>query len=454
MLRFGTFELDPVTRRLREDGRPVALRDAAIAVLLALLERPGQVVTKRHLCEHGWPGLVDAENNLQVEVSALRKRLGPQAIVTISGRGYQFALPMAPDRSAAVGAPSGTGESPALFGRDAELGELAALLRPGRLVTLTGEAGIGKTRLAQALPGLDGTACGWVDMSSAADRVEAVWQAMATAAAEQDLRSGAPGEPSQRARALVPDAGDRGMVMDRLGGRAGLWVLDGCDGALQATASVVGELLEACPPVAVLVTSRELLRLPGEQVLRLGGLSTADDGGAANSALQLWQHEAGHARPTHASGPPAGLGDGAAAQALCEALDGHPLAITWAARWCAAHPEGAAAGARALLGRRREWPGLIADAASRHSLRTLADRGRGGLPDTDRALLRSLATLPTDFGLNDVHGSADSPWETIERLGRLVDRSLVQVVPGEPGDGGQAPRYRLSPVVRLGLEAG
>jgi DNA-binding winged helix-turn-helix (wHTH) protein len=89
---FGRFELQPTTRQLLADGQPVDLGARAFDVLHALIERRERVVTKEELLDLGWPGIVVEENNLQVQVSSLRKILGPDAIVTIPGRGYQFTL--------------------------------------------------------------------------------------------------------------------------------------------------------------------------------------------------------------------------------------------------------------------------------------------------------------------------------------------------------------------------
>jgi DNA-binding winged helix-turn-helix (wHTH) protein len=90
--RFGSFELQPDQRRLLVDGRSVALGPRAFDVLLALVERAGQLVSKNQLLDLVWPGLVVEENNLQVQISTLRKLLGPQAIATIPGRGYRWVL--------------------------------------------------------------------------------------------------------------------------------------------------------------------------------------------------------------------------------------------------------------------------------------------------------------------------------------------------------------------------
>jgi adenylate cyclase len=90
--RFGRFELNSTTRQLLVDERPAVLGARAFDVLLALVERRDRIVPKDELMGLVWPGLVVEDNNLQVQVSALRKVLGPAAIKTVAGRGYQFSL--------------------------------------------------------------------------------------------------------------------------------------------------------------------------------------------------------------------------------------------------------------------------------------------------------------------------------------------------------------------------
>ncbi len=82
MLAFGDFELQPERRRLLQRGEPVALGTRAFDVLLVLAEHRDQLVTKSELLDRVWAGLVVEENNLQVQISSLRKLLGPQAIAT------------------------------------------------------------------------------------------------------------------------------------------------------------------------------------------------------------------------------------------------------------------------------------------------------------------------------------------------------------------------------------
>jgi len=87
---FGRFELRPATRQLLVDGEPALLGARAFDLLLALIERRDRMVAKNELIDLVWPGLVVEENNLQVQISALRKVLGQGTIATIPGRGYRF----------------------------------------------------------------------------------------------------------------------------------------------------------------------------------------------------------------------------------------------------------------------------------------------------------------------------------------------------------------------------
>src|SRR6266516_5582041 len=95
--RFGSFELQPNKRRLLKEGATISLRPRAFDLLVALVDRAGHLVTKDELLDRVWPKLVVEEAALHVQVSALRKVLGADTITTVSGRGYQFTLPVARD---------------------------------------------------------------------------------------------------------------------------------------------------------------------------------------------------------------------------------------------------------------------------------------------------------------------------------------------------------------------
>src|SRR5580692_9444829 len=89
---FRRFRVLPHRRELLADGRPVQLGGRAFDVLMALIEASGAVVSKDTLMERVWPDRVVEENNLQAQISALRRVFGAERglIRTIAGRGYQF----------------------------------------------------------------------------------------------------------------------------------------------------------------------------------------------------------------------------------------------------------------------------------------------------------------------------------------------------------------------------
>src|SRR5260221_12085350 len=150
--RFGPFELQPDKRRLLRDGEAIALRARAFDLLVALVDRAGHLVTKDELLDQVWPRMVVEEAALHVQGSALRKVLGADAITTVSGRGYQFTLPVTKGDGQADRASKPKHNLPYLLtsfvGREREIAQLRGLVTANRLVTLTGAGGAGKTRLA------------------------------------------------------------------------------------------------------------------------------------------------------------------------------------------------------------------------------------------------------------------------------------------------------------------
>src|SRR5262249_49385887 len=151
VVEFGRFTLDRHRRELRADGRPVALGGRAFDILLALVDGRGTVLSKDELMGRIWPDRVVEENNLEIQISALRKVLGADRtlIRTVPTRGYQFTGDVRPRRrdepaTSSVHLPAIVSE---LVGRESDIGEVMALVTAQRLVTLTGVGGIGKTRL-------------------------------------------------------------------------------------------------------------------------------------------------------------------------------------------------------------------------------------------------------------------------------------------------------------------
>src|SRR5437667_308762 len=152
-LEFGRFRVVRHRRELLVDGRAAGLGGLRYATRIALIDARGAIVDKDRLMRRVWPDRVVEENNLQAQISALRKVFGADRdlIRTVAGRGYQFTGDIR-DAETAVTPPAGLTNLPShlpdLIGRDASLGTVVDLITAHRLVTLTGAGGVGKTRLA------------------------------------------------------------------------------------------------------------------------------------------------------------------------------------------------------------------------------------------------------------------------------------------------------------------
>lgn len=428
MIRFANFEVFIAERQLRRDGKDIALRERAFEVLLALIEQAGQVVSKRELCRRAWPERDVDENNLQVEILGLRKLLGKNAIVTAPGRGYQFALRV--DTATAASVPQ---TEPILIGRDEDVRALEALLAPGVLVTLLGEGGIGKTQLARVLVKRDETDAQGSTCMVALDTAQAgdqTWKAVADAL---QLSSDTHGNGAAGLSSLLRE-------------RKLMLVLDGCEQAVQEVAELVLVILNECPGVSLLATSREVLRVPGERVYRLGPLSLESGADAATTqdcdAVRLFRQ--------HQSANETGVAWRDATRAavidICRQLAGNPLAIKLAAR------RAGEIGAGALQRGLAERLDLLQDAdpgapPRQHSLRASLDWSCQPLPALERRVFCELATLAQPFTLAQLLApqprSTPDPWDVMEALTRLVDKSLVAIDNADP------PNYRLSETALL-----
>jgi DNA-binding winged helix-turn-helix (wHTH) protein/tetratricopeptide (TPR) repeat protein len=168
-IRFaGDIVMRPGEAQLLIEGRPAQLGGRAFEVLCALAEKPGQLVTKRELIDRVWPDVVVEENNLQVQISTLRRLLGPASIITVAGRGYRLVpqrnseatLPAEGEALETQPLPVPSVEPPAapagpLLERQEALSALAtamdsALKGQGAVCLVYGEAGIGKSSLCNA----------------------------------------------------------------------------------------------------------------------------------------------------------------------------------------------------------------------------------------------------------------------------------------------------------------
>jgi predicted ATPase/DNA-binding winged helix-turn-helix (wHTH) protein len=324
--RFDRFELALAERQLTIAGEPATLGARAFDLLLALIERRDRVVAKSELLDLVWPGLVVEENNLQVQVSTLRKLLGADAIATVAGRGYRFVARLLAE--AGGGAAAGAKPAPPptnlpqprtrFIGREAALADCARLLATSRLITLSGIGGCGKTRLAQELARqqLDAFADGvwFVDLAPLqdGDRVVAV-VAATLGVAEVD------GTPLAS------------RLADHVATRRLLVVLDNCEHVIDAVVGVVESMLAASPALHLVATSREAFGIAGEQIypVRSLALPAADELAAIgdSEAVRIFVDRARLVEPGFALD----AGNCAVVAEICRRLDGIALAIELAA---------------------------------------------------------------------------------------------------------------------------
>ena len=298
-----------------------------------------------------------------------------------------------------------------------ELAAVRALVGASRLVTLTGAGGAGKTRLGlQVAAGLlDGTGDGvwFADLAPLGDpELVAV-----TVADVLGIRL-EPGRP-------VLDA-----LVEAVGQRSLLVILDNCEHLIDACAKLADALLRGCPNLALLATSREPLGIGGERVYRVPSLRTpaaGDDPGAirASEAVRLLADRAA------AQGVPLTWDSQAAdlVGRICRRLDGIPLAIELAAARLRVMP---AADLDARLDERFALltGGSRAGRPRQQTLRAMVDWSWELLTSPERVVLARLSVFAGGFGLAAAEAVAAEPdvpaGEAAGHLGALVDKSLVQ----------------------------
>src|SRR5258706_3797642 len=161
---FGPFRLSATERLLAKSGDPVRLGSRALDILIALVERPAEVVGKKELIAKVWPDLVVDEGSLRFHVSALRKALGEERSGTryvrnVPGRGYCFVAPIsraasrpAPLRNSLAHCPVGLPVGPTrIVGREETVRFIWEGMNARRFVTIVGPGGFGKTTVATAV---------------------------------------------------------------------------------------------------------------------------------------------------------------------------------------------------------------------------------------------------------------------------------------------------------------
>ncbi|MFJ8002837.1 AfsR/SARP family transcriptional regulator [Streptomyces fagopyri] len=314
-------------------------------------------------------------------------------------------------------------------GREADIDTIRGDLASARLVTLLGPGGAGKTRLSQeaaeavASGARDGV---WLAELAPVDDPQAVPDAVLTAVgARETVLRGAGAEEMRAASERHDDPLHR--LAEYCSKRSMLLILDNCEHVVDAAAQLAEELLERCPGLTVLATSREPLGVPGELLRPVEPLPEP-------FALRLFADRGASARPGFRIDADAGTAEAAAE--ICRRLDGLPLAIELAAaRLRMLTPRQIAdrlddrfrlltSGSRTVLPRQQ-------------TLRAVVDWSWDLLDGDERDVLRRLSVFAG--GCDLAAAEAVCGPVALEALGSLVDKSLVVAAPA--GDG--AMRYRL-----------
>ena len=431
-ITFGTFCLLPSQKLLLEGEKQVPLGSRAHAILVALVERAGEIVSKDELIAKVWPEVFVEESNLRVHINALRRALheghgGARYIATIPGRGYSFVSPVAygpPSQPSSQQStfppdmyrnplPTVTGA----FGREDIVASLTRQMPERRFVTLVGPGGIGKTTVATLTANSlqssyhDGIA--FVDLVPVSDPSKV---------------------PSTLASVLGLSIGSEttgSSIIAFLKTKELLLVLDNCEHVIEAAATLAEFVSRNAPGVHILATSREPLRVTGERVHRLRPLESAPVSAKLTAAealmfpgIQLFVDRASAVSDdfelTDADAP--------IVADICRRLDGIPLAIELAAGRIDAF------GVRGLAERLDDRFRLLTSgrrtAVPRHqTLGATLDWSYELLPVSEQTALRRLSVFVGEFWLESAAAIAaeSSVPQFSDTMANLVTKSLIAV---------------------------
>ena len=448
--QFGEFTLDVGRGCVLKAGEEIKLRPKVYETLKYLVENPGRLIGKQELIQAVWPDAFVTDDSVVQCTVELRRALDDrtqQLLKTVPRRGYLFnarvircaskADPLpAPDdfdlpdrRAQSARAARKRHDLPlprtSFIGREQHVAEAAGLLlRPDvRLLTMTGPGGAGKTRLAVAVA------------TAIADKFTAGTQFVGLASiTHPDLVATALAEAldiQQVANRTVPQ-----LIGDQLQNSGPfLLLLDNFEQVL-AAAKVVADILEACPFLKILVTSRACMRIYGEQEFPVTPL-------AQDSAIELFVQRAAAVWPDFAIAPE----NVPAIQEICSRLDGLPLAIELAAARTKVLPPSA------ILDRLQSRLQLLTGGAldlpeRQHTLRNTIDWSHDLLNEAERKLFRRLSVFVGGCTLEAAEAvcntSRDLGIDLFEGLSSLVGQNLVQRVDRVEAE----PRFAMLETIR------
>jgi predicted ATPase/DNA-binding winged helix-turn-helix (wHTH) protein len=438
---FDRYTLDPQRRSLMRGGSEVVLGSRALDLLIALVENVDDVLSRDYLVSRVWPTTVVEDSSLRVHVAALRRALEDgheerRRIVNVLGRGYSFIGPVSKalrqGTAAAPPRPATAVESALapLVGRDHTIAATEAMLDSSRVITIVGPGGIGKSSLALHL---------------LARRAHVV----ADRAFRVDLSDVGSRHPAEQVAGVlgVPPSD----LMSALQRAPSVLLLDNCELVLEEVAAFVGQVSLHSPHAQLVCTCLEPLNVVGERVIRLEPLANSPQSISTLKealrfpAIGLLVERARAAADSVAFDD----ADVPRLRALCELLDGVPLAIELAAVRIES------VGLNGLTERPGDLLNVLTrgrrSAPPRHrSLRAVIDRSYELLDADERRVFCGLSVFDVSFSLTSavaVVGPPFGPAAIEEIVLTLVDKSMVVSCP-EAGREEDGTCFRLPGMLR------
>jgi len=430
--QFGPFRLIAPERLLLKANEPVALGSRALDILIALVERAGDVVSHRELVKRVWPDVIVEESSLRVHIAGLRRALGDgrgeaRYIANLPGRGYCFVGSV--QRSGQNGPPTGVSAGrrqlrtlPArlerMVGRDRIVETLRSEVTSRRFVSIVGPGGVGKTTVAIAvahgmMTDFQDAIC-FVDLGALQDDALVIPAVASAVGCLEQTQDSLP-----RLLAFVAD-------------KRILLVLDSCEHVVESVAVLTEHLFREAPLVHMIATTREALRVEGENIHLLQSLESPPSEpkltavqALASPAVQLFMERAA------AGGYRGKLTDREAPVVadICHQLDGMPLAIELIATRASTY---GISGLAQLIGDRLMLLWQRRRSVPRHqTLQAMLDWSYDLLSERERAALCAVSVFAGAFTLEMaqaiVSGRHRDGSQVANDVASLAEKSLISV---------------------------